>query len=136
MFNVFFSVMENHISDQMLWMDGTEVKFVKISQDAIVPKRGSLFAAGFDLFSPKTVEIPSSDRVLILTNIAIQLPVGTYGRIAPRSGLALAHFIDVGGGVIDCDYIGNLGVILFNHSNEVKIIKRGEIGRASCRERV
>ena len=34
---------------------------------------------------------------MIKTDIAIQLPHGTYGRIAPRSGLALKHQIDVGG---------------------------------------
>lgn len=42
---------------------------------------------------------------------------GYYGRIAPRSGLAVKHHIDVGAGVIDADYRGNVGVVLFNHSD-------------------
>ena len=47
----------------------------------------------------------------------IQLPNDCYGRIAPRSGLALKYHIDIGGGVIDQDYRGNVGVIISNHSN-------------------
>jgi len=44
------------------------------------------------------------------------VPNGNYGRIAPRSGLALKNFIDVGAGVIDQDYRGEVAVLLFNHS--------------------
>ena len=45
------------------------------------------------------------------------MPHGTYGRVAPRSGLAAKHFIDTGAGVIDEDYRGNVMVLLFNHSS-------------------
>ena len=110
----------------MQWGDGRELDFMKISQDAFVPRQGSCFTAGFDLFSPRIVDIPPCDRALVLLDIAIKLPIGTYGRIAPRSGLALTHFVSVGGGVIDCDFVGNLGVILFNHSGEAKVIHRGD----------
>ena len=59
------------------------------------------------------------------TDIAVELPAQTYGRVAPRSGLAYAAGIDVGAGVIDCGYRGNVGVILFNHSDEDFIIEQG-----------
>lgn len=36
---------------------------------------------------------------------------------APRSGLAWKNFIDTGAGVIDADYRGNVGVLLFNHAD-------------------
>ena len=45
------------------------------------------------------------------------IPEGNYGRIAPRSGLAAKHSIDVGAGVIDCDYRGEVKVLLFNLSD-------------------
>jgi len=70
--------------------------------------------------------IPASGNGLEKTDLAIQLPPGCYGRIAPRSGLALHHRTDVGGGVVDEDYRGNVGVILFNHSNSPFQIHRGD----------
>ena len=45
---------------------------------------------------------------------------------APRSGLALKHGIDVGAGVVDYDYRGNVGVILFNFSDTDFEVKRGD----------
>ena len=65
-------------------------------------------------FSAYDYTVPSHGKVLAKTDIKIALPDGCYGRIAPRSGLAHKHFIDVGAGVIDQDYRGNVGVILFN----------------------
>jgi dUTP pyrophosphatase len=53
-------------------------------------------------------------RVVIPTGLAIQLPTGTYGRIAPRSGLAVKHGVDVLAGVVDPDYTGELKVVLVN----------------------
>ena len=55
--------------------------------------------------------------MLIFTDLAFEIPKGCYGRIAPRSGLAKLWGIDVGAGVIDPDFRGNLRVFLFNHSS-------------------
>ena len=46
------------------------------------------------------------------------LPADTYARIAPRSGLAIRNFINVGVGVVDSDYRGEIKVVLFNHFAE------------------
>ena len=54
------------------------------------------------------------------------LPPGCYGRIAPRSGLALKKLIDVGAGVIDADYRGEVGVILFNFGKEDFVVNMGD----------
>jgi dUTP pyrophosphatase len=59
--------------------------------------------------------VPRQGRALVPTDIAIAIPPGHYGRVAPRSGLAVKSFIDVGAGVVDCDYRGPLSVVLFNH---------------------
>lgn len=66
------------------------------------------------------------DRLLIETGLVIQVPEGTYGRIAPRSGIALKHGIAVGGGVIDRDYRGTVNVLLFNHGTTAFQVKAGD----------
>ena len=60
------------------------------------------------------------------TGISIQFPIGLYARIAPRSGLALKRFIDVGAGVVDHDYRGEVGVVLFNHGDQDFVVKMGD----------
>ena len=98
----------------------------RLSEDATLPKRGSEFAAGMDLCSSKTLTIPAGERKLVPTDLAICCPAGTYGRIAPRSGLALKFGIDVGAGVIDADYRGPVGVILFNWGSADFHITQGD----------
>lgn len=61
--------------------------------------------------------IPARGKGVVKTDLAVAVPSGTYGRVAPRSGLAVKHFIDTGAGVIDEDYRGPVGVVLFNHSD-------------------
>ncbi|KCV67665.1 dUTP pyrophosphatase [Fonticula alba] len=90
----------------------------RLSPQGHLPMRASKGAAGYDLFSARDMVIPARSRALVPTDISLALPEGTYGRMAPRSSLALRHGIDVGAGVIDCDYRGPLGVMLFNHSDE------------------
>ena len=65
---------------------------------------GSKLAAGYDLHSAYDYEIPPHGKVIAKTDIQICVPDGTYGRIAPRSGLAAKNFIDIGAGVVDQDY--------------------------------
>ena len=61
--------------------------------------------------------IPARGKGVAKTDLQIAIPSGTYARVAPRSGLAVKHFIDTGAGVVDEDYRGNVGVVLFNHSD-------------------
>ncbi|GFR52482.1 hypothetical protein Agub_g15052 [Astrephomene gubernaculifera] len=98
----------------------------KLSDKATLPKRGSAGAAGYDLASAEEKVVPARGKALIKTDIAIRVPKGTYGRVAPRSGLASKNFIDTGAGVIDEDYRGNVGVLLFNHSDEDFQVKVGD----------
>ena len=83
----------------------------------MVPVKGSPFAAGYDMHALTDATVPARGKVLVSTGIAMAIPEGNYGRIAPRSGLAAKHSIDVGAGVIDCDYRGEVKVLLFNLSD-------------------
>merc|ERR1719471_2502474 len=71
-------------------------------------------------------EIAAHGKVIAKTDLQIRVPDGTYGRIAPRSGLAAKHFIDIGAGVVDQDYTGNVGVVMFNHNDVPFVIKKGD----------
>ena len=82
-----------------------------------MPKAGSLHAAGYDLHSLDAHKVPARGKVCIPTGLSMSIPFGNYGRIAPRSGLAAKHMIDVGAGVIDADYRGEVKVLLFNLSD-------------------
>ncbi|PIA12607.1 deoxyuridine 5'-triphosphate nucleotidohydrolase [Coemansia reversa NRRL 1564] len=101
-------------------------KIVRKENSAKIPTRGSDKAAGYDLYSSENTVINAKDRKVVSTGLMIKCPEGTYGRIAPRSGLAFKHGIDVGGGVVDADYTGVVKVILFNHSTENFEIKIGD----------
>lgn len=98
----------------------------RLSDKATLPKRGSEFSAGLDLSSAEDKVIPAGERALVKTDLSIACPPGTYARIAPRSGLALKRGIDTGAGVIDADYRGPVGVILFNWGKEDFEIKIGD----------
>lgn len=98
----------------------------RLSENATLPKRGSEFSAGLDLSSAEDKIIPAGERALVKTDLSIACPPGTYARIAPRSGLALKKGIDTGAGVVDADYRGPVGVILFNWGKEDFEIKIGD----------
>ncbi|XP_044836871.1 deoxyuridine 5'-triphosphate nucleotidohydrolase, mitochondrial isoform X1 [Mauremys mutica] len=102
------------------------LRFAKLSENASAPSRGSARAAGYDLYSAYDYVIPAMEKAIVKTDIQISLPSGCYGRVAPRSGLAAKHFIDVGAGVIDEDYRGNVGVVLFNFGKEDFEVKKGD----------
>jgi dUTP pyrophosphatase len=98
----------------------------KLSENATTPTRGSAFAAGYDLYAASATIIPARGKALVSTDLSIATPEGTYGRIAPRSGLAAKHFIDTGAGVIDADYRGEVKVLLFNHSDKDFEVAKGD----------
>lgn len=101
-----------------------EVKL--LSPKAILPTRGSPCSAGLDLHSAASLVIKPNERALVPTDLSIACPESTYARIAPRSGLALKHGIDTGAGVIDADYRGPVGVILFNFGDNDFVINEGD----------
>ena len=102
------------------------LRVVKLSEDATLPTRGSSLAAGYDLYSAKDLTIEPEGKALVPTDLRICVPHGTYGRIAPRSGLAWKHHIATGAGVVDEDYRGPVGVVLFNHAKTEFVIKKGD----------
>ncbi|KAF2705334.1 dUTP diphosphatase [Pleomassaria siparia CBS 279.74] len=104
----------------------TALQVQLLSDKATAPTKGSAFAAGHDLYSARDIVIPARGRAIVATDISIAVPAGTYGRVAPRSGLAAKHGIDTMAGVIDADYRGAVGVILANLSENDFSISTGD----------
>ncbi|HZN01303.1 MAG TPA: hypothetical protein VFB70_18010, partial [Pyrinomonadaceae bacterium] len=73
--------------------------FKRLDPRAVLPQRGSALAAGLDVCSIEDVEIGPKQRVTAKTGLAVAIPAGFYGRIAPRSGLAAKKGLDVLSGV-------------------------------------
>jgi dUTP pyrophosphatase len=95
------------------------LRFKQLDPRAVLPKRGSALAAGLDVCSIEDVEIGPKQRVMARTGLAVAIPPGFYGRIAPRSGLAAKKGLDVLSGVIDSDYRGEVLCLLYNTSDEI-----------------
>jgi deoxyuridine 5'-triphosphate nucleotidohydrolase len=94
------------------------LSFKRLNPGATLPTRGSSQAAGLDIFSIDEVVIEPKQRSLVRTGLAVAIPEGHYGRIAPRSGLATQKGLDVLAGVIDSDYRGEVRCLLYNAGEE------------------
>jgi dUTP pyrophosphatase len=81
-------------------------------------KRANETDAGIDICAAEFATILPLSRKAISTGISVEIPGGYYGRIAPRSGLALKSGIDVMAGVVDSGYRGEIKVILYNTDND------------------
>lgn len=80
--------------------------------------RANASDAGIDIRAAEDATVRPMQRVSVSTGLRLEIPEGYYGRIAPRSGLALRHGIDVLAGVVDSGYRGEVKVILFNTDTE------------------
>lgn len=102
-----------------------QVAFVKLRDTAYAPCYATQFSAGLDLRADLGVIIPAQGQALVTTGLAFQIPLGHYGRLASRSGLAVSHQIHVGAGVIDPDYTGEIQILLMNLSDQPFQVVRG-----------
>lgn len=100
----------------------------KIAVGAVAPSRATVKSAGVDLYAATNVDIEPGQRRIVPTGIQMAIPPGHYGRIAPRSGLAVKHNIDVCAGVVDADYRGEIKVVLHNFG--------ADVFRVQCMDRV
>lgn len=106
-----------------------EIKIKKLKKDAVIPTKGSPFAAGSDLYSAEDdVKVGAGETVMIGTGLAMEIPEGYAGLIYARSGLACKEGLAPANkvGVVDSDYRGEIKVALHNHSASEKTVKKGE----------
>jgi|SRR3989344_370461 len=101
------------------------IKVKKLHPDATIPKYIRPQDAAMDWYSSEEVIIPPQQRVLVPTGIAMAIPVGFVGLIWDRSGMAANHGIKSMGGVIDCNYRGEIKIILHNLTDKPFTIEKG-----------
>jgi len=82
--------------------------------------------AGLDIRSAEKTKVYPFKRKLISTDLYVDIPEGFVGEVWARSGLAVKHGVIVGAGVVDSGYTGELKVLLFNMSDEVLEIEKGD----------
>jgi dUTP pyrophosphatase len=98
----------------------------KMEPDAFQFIKNNPSDAGYDISAYGEGVVPAWGSVLVETKIKVGIPFGCYGRIASRSGLAAKHNIEVGAGVIDPGYLGEIKVLLRNFSDNPFAFKRGD----------
>lgn len=102
---------------------------VLLEDDACAPSYSSKHAAGADIkaYIKEPIVIQPHQRALIPTGVKVEIPYGCEIQVRPRSGLALKYGISVLNtpGTIDCDYRGEIGVILINHGTEPFTVEPG-----------
>jgi dUTP pyrophosphatase len=101
------------------------LEFMRLHTAAKLPTRGSAHSAGLDLYSIEAATLPAHTRALVRTGLSVAIPHGYYGRVAPRSGLAARHGLDVLAGVVDSDYRGEIMCALVNHGDETIELEAG-----------
>ena len=108
------------------------VELQRLDPRAIIPRRMSTDAAGYDLSAclpeAETVVLAPGERGLVSTGWAMALPVGHEAQVRPRSGLALRQGLTVlnAPGTIDADYRGEIKVLLINLGQESVSIRHGD----------
>ena len=102
----------------------------KLTETAKLPERGSVMAAGYDLFADLTeeIEILPHPTTMIGTGIAVAIPEGYFGGVYARSGLSAKEGLRPANctGVVDADYRGEIKVALHNDSDEKRAVAPGQ----------
>ncbi len=107
-----------------------EIKVKKLSKTAHMPTRGSEYAAGYDLYADleKNEEIKPHETKMIHTGLSMEIPVGYFGAIFARSGLAMKEGLRPANcvGVVDADYRGPFMIALHNDTEEIRVVEPQE----------
>ena len=101
------------------------IKVNRSSNEVLIPKKIYVDSAGYDLFAYETIKIHAGSRALVSVELRMTIPKGFFGRISPRSGLAVNRGIVAFNGTIDSGYRGIIYVLLFNFSHDDYIVEKG-----------
>ena len=92
------------------------IKVKRCMPGVLLPKVGSVDAAGMDFYQPESVVIEPHQTQYVSLGLAVETPKGYMLMLAPRSSI----------GVIDADYRGEIKAILHNTSDTPYLIQKGD----------
>ena len=92
--------------------------FQKLSEKAISPHQATPGSVGYDLFTPVDFLIQPNEQKTVFVDLTVTPPEGYYAQLMSKSGLMVLYKLEVKAGVIDPDFIGNIGVVLKNNSDQ------------------
>lgn len=102
------------------------IEIVMVPDFLPLPIWGSEEAAGMDILAIEDGHIPAGEQKMVPTGIHMSMPIGYYGSIESRSGLAKKYRIDSKGGIIDSDYRGEIIVLLENLGTDTFYYSKGD----------
>ncbi len=113
--------------------------YAKLHPDAIAPSKAQNNDAGYDIYSVVDIVIPANSYAKVETGICArimpspnakamlrQMGLMVHLRVSSRSGLAFKNGIEVGAGIIDPGYIGEIKVKLINNTSTDFTISKGD----------
>src|SRR5690625_361932 len=95
-----------------------KIGFKRLSDEAINPTKAHPTDSGFDLYAAEDVIIEPGETVVVPTGIAVELPAGYEAQVRPRSGVTAKSKLRVQLGTIDNGYMGEIGVIVDNITDD------------------
>jgi len=111
----------------------SELPFIRVDPEAVLPERAHPGDAGLDLRSAVDIEVGPGERAMVPTGIAVAIPDGYAGLVLPRSGLASAHGLTMANapGLIDAGYRGEVicAVVNLDRHEPVKIARGDRIAQ-------
>lgn len=109
-------------------MNIIEVKIKKLHENAIIPSYANFGDAGVDLITIEDTIIRAGETKIIKTGLAMDIPVGYELQIRPKSGNSAKSKLRIANapGTIDCQYRGEIGIIVDNIGSEDIEIKKGK----------
>ncbi len=107
-------------------------KMDRITFEAInriyIPQRETKYSAGYDLKSTKAIQIRPGEAKQIPTGVSVDMPNNFFGLVSIRSSMSFKHGLSLlnSPGIIDADYKDEIFLLIYNHSDMIYKIKKGE----------
>ncbi|NND03474.1 MAG: dUTP diphosphatase [Acidimicrobiia bacterium] len=109
-------------------MHALKILLKQLDPDIPLPSHATSGDAGVDLYAREAGTIWPGERKLVPTGVAVAVPSGYVGLIAPRSGLAIKHGISLvnSPGILDSGYRGEIHAVMINQGDEAFEYDRGD----------